>query len=131
MESDEKTKAAAYRNQFKIAPGSKEEHENESWLQEAMKKKYVDIPGEDTEVSFRIGTKELKNEGRVSLSLVFANVGDMLKFRDHSLLDKEMNIRQINGQDSLDGKIPTGRKFILRGEVEESVRVARYITTEV
>jgi len=83
--------------------------------------------GEDTEVSFRIGTKELKNEGRVSLSVVFANVEDMLRFRDIGLLDKELNIRQI---DSLDGNIAAERQFILRGAVEKSARVSRYITTK-
>ena len=79
---------------------------------------------EDTEVSFRIGTEELTNEGKVSLALEFASVGDMLKFRDS--LDEGLNIRQI---DSLD-RTPADRQFILRNTVEESVRVARYVTTE-
>jgi hypothetical protein len=81
------------------------------------------------DVSYRIGTKELTDEGKVSLALEFATVGDMLKFRDSLIptgMDEELNIRQI---DSLD-RIKAERRFILRNTVEESVRVARYVTTE-
>ena len=80
--------------------------------------------GPEIDVSYRIGTEELTDEGKVSLALEFATVGDMLKFRDS--MDEELNIRQI---DSLDRK-PTNRQFILGNTVEESVRVARYVTTE-
>ena len=77
------------------------------------------------EVSFRSGGKEIENEGVVSLVLKFANIEDMMMFRD-DLMPKA----GIRAKDALDDNVYFNRQFIAQMNVPEEVRVTRHITTE-
>ena len=80
----------------------------------------------DDEMTYRLGGKEVENEGKVSLVLRFANVEDMLAFRD-DLIPKA----GIRARDSLDDDVFFNRQFVAQNNVPEEARVTRHITTEV
>ena len=81
---------------------------------------------ENEEVSFRSGGKEIENEGPVSITLRFANIEDMMMFRDDLIPKAGIRVR-----DALDdGFIVTGREFIVQMNVPEELRVTRHITKE-
>ena len=78
------------------------------------------------ELSFRSHGKEIENEGTVSITLRFANIEDMMSFRD-DLIPKA----GIRAKDALDDNaVATGREFIAQINVEEGLRLTRHITTE-
>ena len=78
------------------------------------------------ELSFRSRGKEIENEGTVSITLRFANIEDMMSFRD-DLIPKA----GIRAKDALDDNaVATGREFIAQMNVEEGLRLTRHITTE-
>ena len=78
------------------------------------------------EVSFRSRGQEIENEGTVSITMRFANIEDMMMFRD-DLIPKA----GIRAKDALDDNaVATGREFIVQMNVEEELRLTRHITTE-
>jgi hypothetical protein len=82
--------------------------------------------GPEIDVSYRIGGQWLENEGRVSLSLEFATVEDMMSFRARAGL--QAHVRRA---DSLDGvEVQSGRKFTVSRHADELTRVARFETVE-
>ena len=81
---------------------------------------------ENGELSYRSAGKEIENEGVVSLVLKFANIEDMMTFRD-DLIPKA----GIRARDALDDNaVSTGREFMVQMNVQEELRVTRHITKE-
>ena len=81
---------------------------------------------ENGELSYRSAGKEIENEGVVSITLRFANIEDMMTFRD-DLIPKA----GIRARDALDDNaVSTGREFMVQMNVQEELRVTRHITKE-
>jgi len=90
--------------------------------------------GPEIDVSYRIGGQWLENEGRVSLSLEFATVEDMMSFRAFSISASAVWAglqAHVRRADSLDGvEVQSGRKFTVSCHADELTRVTRFETVE-
>ena len=101
---------------------------NHRELEEAAAAMVARADRDQGELSYRNGSKEIENEGRVSLLLEFASVENMLAFRDGVPSTSTADIREV---DDLEHRPRRGRQFVLRNTVDDLSRVTRHLTTEV